>query len=238
MDAVWVVDEFSKRVPREFLVALVKIVRVANVDTLARFADLVRSGQLTRSAAKDLFPHERRARMESGLLSLSNEFPGVRVSTRFNSSGNSHQAISFGPGLLTESFVRHSLRVPRPSRFREKYAAGAVGNVNGQMTFTNISGSFAASPRPTLCEDPGSIYGILTYACIPGQPFTIGYVGIGFPDARCRRYFATINLTNVCQESEARSPSEEIQDHLNLELLTEPDQATAPEDEDRLWRQS
>ena len=188
----WVVNEFSDRVPQEFLAALADIVRRAHSDALHWSAEEVRSGRLSRSAAKDLFPHQRRARAESGLLSLPQAFPLVRASTRFNSSGNAHVVATFGPSLLTESFVHDPRHVPRPARFREKYAAKALGNWDGQITFGNVSGSLAASPCPTLSEDPGSIYGILIYASIPGQPFTVNYVGIGFPDSRCRRHIARI----------------------------------------------
>lgn len=236
MSDAWVIQEFSRRVPREFLVALVKIIRGANLDTLSRFADEVRSSHLSRSAAQDLFPHERRARVESGLLGLPNEFPGVQVSTRFNKSGNAHEIITFGPSLLTESFVRDRLRVPRRGLFREGYASNATGNFNGQMTFTEVDEALVISPCPEISEEPGSIYGILIYASIPGQPFTVGYVGIGFPNSSCRRYVAVMDLTNFCYESEVRSPSEEIQDQLNLELLTQYDEVTEPEDENRSGR--
>ena len=227
----WVLQEFCTRVPQEFLVALVRVVLLANSDALSQSAGAVRLGKLNRSSARDLFPHERRARVESGLGCLPREFPGVRVSTRFNASRNAHEILTFGPALLTESFVRDPARVPRPSRFRENYSRTATGNFDGQMAFRENDGSLVSIPCPVIGDDPGNIYGILIYSSLPNHPFTVSYIGIGFPDPRCRRYVARLPLTGLCSESSVRSPVQNVSNELDLQFLTQYDEASEPKDD-------
>ena len=221
---------------REFLTALAGVVRLAHCDALSEFAVAVRSGRLSAPAARDLFPYERRAKVETGLLSLPGEFPGVEVETCFNSSRNAHEIVTFGPGLMTQSFVRNPARIPRPARFREDYARRATGNFTGQMTFEEASGSFCITPCPTVVDVAGFFYGILIYSSVLGQTFSIGYIGIGFPDPNYRRFLTRMDLTNLLAESSVRSPSEEVQDLLNLEFLTQFDEAYKLEDGTQIGR--
>ena len=142
-------------------------------------------------------------------------YPGVLASTRYNSSLNAHELISFGPVFMTESAVRRRGRMPRRSRSRESYARHAVANFDGQAFFLLDSRNvLTPSPLPASpdSDSPGAIYGILVYSCIPNQPYTIDYIGIGFPDPTYRRFVATLNLTYLTTDVPFRSAAEEVQD--------------------------
>ena len=122
MEQAWVVQQFRDRTGGEFLTEIARIVLVAQGQALSRVSQAVQIGEYSRPVAKDMFPYERRSRVETNLHSLDGGFPGVQVSTRFNQTGNAHTVVTVGPALLTSSYIRTPLVVPRPARFRERYA--------------------------------------------------------------------------------------------------------------------
>ena len=78
----WVLHHFRIHAPNALLVGLTRGVRVATAATAGRIAQAVREGELSHSAARDLFPIERRARVETELKGLPDLYPGVLASTR------------------------------------------------------------------------------------------------------------------------------------------------------------
>ena len=100
----------------------------------------------------------------------------------------------------------------------------ASANFDGQMRFEEDRyGSLLALPCPVVTESEGSIYGIVIYSSSRGNSFELGYIGIGFLDHESKRYIGKLDLTNLRPDPAARTEAEQIEDLLNLQILTETD---------------
>ena len=115
---------FNDNVSDELLKATVEKVLGGNRDAAIGISPNVKDGTYTRSVAKDLFPHIRRARIESCLFGLESEFPSISVQSLLNSTkSHYHTRIRSGNVILTASSVLTPRGLVREAEFRNHYAS-------------------------------------------------------------------------------------------------------------------
>ena len=135
----------------------------------------------------DLFPHERRAALESALFGFGQRFPAARVEIKSNLGRNSqHAVVQMGDIVFTLAAVSTRGRMPRSARFRAllcarpQYAFGIDGN------------QFVAGELP---PDSQVAYAQLIHG--PGGPanrFAIGFLDVLFPDKTSTSVLTRIDL--------------------------------------------
>ena len=216
-----ITERFRQRVPDDVLLAIVGCVRQGPRDAARRLLDAVALGSYRRPEAKDVFPYERRAHVETRLHGLQDQFPGLRVEARFNKVGNCHRVINLPGVLMTVSAVPDPCRIVRVSRHRKLYAAGAEGNQDFRQRFFTIDASncFVVGEHDLLVVDRGQIYGVLFYSPASDNPLGIGYIGIGFPDRSYRRYVEVLNLTGLFPGAAVSAAVEQVEDRAAVEML-------------------
>ena len=168
-----------------------------------------------------MFPHERRAHVETRLQALPENFVGLHVESRFNRVGNCHRLILMPGVLLTVSAVPTPSRMVRPNKHRKLYASGAAGNIDFRQSFFMVDdhNKFMIGRHDTAILKQGLIYGVVFYSPAEDNPLGVGSVGIGFPDARYRRYVETLNLTKMFSRLSAPTVVEQVEDLAKVELL-------------------
>ena len=221
MVGLGIAERFRERVPDDVLLAMAGCVRQGPRDAAKRLLDATALGLYDRPEAKDVFPYERRARVETGLQGLQEQFPGLRVEPRFNRVGNCHRVISLPGVLMTVSAVPKPCPMVRPSRHRKLYASGAEGNRDfRQCYFTvNPSNCLVVGEYDLSVLESGQIYGILFYSPASDNPLGVGYIGIGFPDHKFRRYLEVLNLTKLFPGTAVSTAVERIEDLAAVEML-------------------
>jgi hypothetical protein len=216
-----IVERFRRRVPDDVLTALVASIRQGTRDAGSRLCEALELGRYTRPEAWDVFPHERRAHVETRLQGLTEDFVGIRVESQFNKVGNCHKVIRSGGVLLTVSAVPTPNRMVRSAKHRKLYASGAAGNVDFRQSFFVVDDHnrlVIGLHDPAVLEE-GLIYGVVYYSPAEDNPLGVGYVGVGFPDARYRRYVETLNLTKLFPGAVASTAVEHVEDLANVEML-------------------
>ena len=68
---------FRANVSDEILAAIVKKIQGGNRDAARRICDHVKEGIYTKHVARDLFPYNRRATIETRLFDLTSQFSDV-----------------------------------------------------------------------------------------------------------------------------------------------------------------
>ncbi len=216
-----IVERFRERVPDDVLLAIVGCVRQGPRDAASRLLDAIALGSYRRSEAKDVFPYERRAHVETRLQGLQDQFPGLRVESRFNRVGNCHRVISLPGVLMNVSAVPSPCQMVSASKHRRLYASGAEGNQDFRQCFFTIdpSNCLVVEDHDLSVVERGHIYGILFYSSASDNPLGVGYIGIGFPDRNYRRYVEVLNLTGRFPGAAVSTAVEQVEDRAAVEML-------------------
>lgn len=216
-----IVQRFREIVPDDVLLAMIGCVRQGPRDAAKRLRDAISLGSYSRPEAKDVFPHERRAHVETRLQGLQEQFPGLRVEPRFNRAGNCHRVIRLPGVLMTVSAVPDPCRMVRPSKQRKLYALSAEGNQDFRQCFFTIDSCnrLVVGEYDLSVLECGQIYGILFYSPAPDNPLGVGYVGIGFPDRTYTRYLEILNLTGIFPGATVSTAVERVEDRAAVEML-------------------
>ena len=207
--------------PDDLLTALAVSIRQGTREAGSRLCQALELGRYARPEARDVFPHERRAHVETRLQGLPEDFLGLAVESRFNKVGNCHKLISL-PGVILEvSAVPTPNKMARPNKHRKLYAAGAVGNVDFRQSFFVVDDQnrLAIGRHDPMVLEHGMIYGVVFYSPAQDNPLGVGYVGVGFPDARYRRYVETLDLTKMFPGVVASTAIEHVEDLAHVEML-------------------
>ena len=88
--ALGIRDRFLERVPADVLIEVVTSIRQGTRDASERLCQAVDLGRYSRPNARDVFPHERRAHVETRLELLPQNFARLSVESRFNRVRNCH----------------------------------------------------------------------------------------------------------------------------------------------------
>jgi hypothetical protein len=216
-----IAERFRERVPDDVLLAFVGCVRQGPRDAAKRLLDAIVLGSYRRPEAKDVFPYERRAHVETRLHGLQDQFPGLRVEARFNRVGNCHRVVNLPGVLMTVSAVPSPFQMVRVSGHRRLYAAGAEGNQDFRQCFFTIdpSNCLVVGYHDLSVVERGQIYGILFYSPASDNPLGVGYIGIGFPDRNYRRYVEVLNLTGLFPGVAVSTAVEQVEDRAAVEML-------------------
>ena len=214
-------ERFRERVPDDVLLAIVGCVRQGPRDAAKRLLDAIALGSYRKPEAKEVFPYERRAHVETRLQGLQDQFPGLRVEPRFNRVGNCHRVISLPGVFMTVSAVPSPCQMVRASGRRRLYASGAVGNQDFRQRFFTVDSSncLVAEDHDLYAVERGQIYGILFYSSASDNPLGVGYIGIGFPDRNYRRYVEVLNLTGLFPGAAVSTAVEQVEDRAAVEML-------------------
>ncbi len=97
-----IVDRFRERVPGDILEALVDRIHQGNREAANELRHAVQSGKYGRGEARDVFPHTRRAHVETRLTTLPDDFPGLTVQSR-----SSHGPTGSATGTDCSSFPEY-----------------------------------------------------------------------------------------------------------------------------------
>ena len=214
-------ERFMERVPDDVLLAIVGCVRQGPRDAAKRLLDAIALGFYRRPEAKDVFPYERRAHVETRLQGLKDQFPGFRVEPRFNRMGNCHRVINLPGVLMTVSAVPSPCQMVRASGYRRLYASGAEGNKDFRQCFFAVDSSncLVVGDHDMLVVERGQIYGVLFYSPASDNPLGVGYIGIGFPDRNYRRYVEVLDLTGLFPGTAVSTAVEQVEDRAAVEML-------------------
>ena len=214
-------DRFLERVPNDVLIELVTSLRQGTRDASEWLCQAVDLGRYSRPNARDVFPHERRAHVETRLERLPQNFTGLSVESRFNRVRNCHQLIRMPGVLMTVSAVSNPNRMVRANKARRAYASGASGNVDFRQSFFFIDtcNQLVIGRYDDRLVEEGLIYGVVYYSPAEDNPLSVGYVGVGFPDMRYRRYVETLDLTRLFPEAAWSTEVERIEDLARVDIL-------------------
>ena len=226
-----IVDRFRQRVPDDVLTELVVSIRRGTREAGTRLCQALELGRYTRPEARDVFPHERRAHVETQLQHLTETFVRLSIESRFNKVGNCHKLVRLPGVLLTVSAAPVPNRMVRATKHRKLYASNAAGNVDFRQFFFIVDDHnrlVIGSHDPAVLEQ-GLIYGVVFYSPAEDNPLGIGYVGVGFPDPRYTHFVEILNLTRLFPGASESTETEQVEDLANVEmLLGEPDAEGIP----------
>ena len=171
--------------------------------------------------ARDVFPYERRAHVETRLERLPQNFARLSVESRFNRVRNCHRLIRMPGVLMTVSAVPNPDRMVHASKARKAYASGAAGNVDFRQSlfFIDDCNQLVIGRYDETLVEEGLIYGVVHYSPAEDNPLSVGYVGVGFPDTRYRRYVEMLDLTSLLPEPASSAEVERIEDLARVDIL-------------------
>lgn len=197
----------------DILRAMAKKILGGNRDAAAGLWADVKEAKYTRQVARDLFPHVRRARIESCLFDLGSEFPGISVTSQLNSRRNYHHTkIRCGNVITTASAVLTPLAIVREAEFRNQYAGAQLrAEIDRDNNLSQVAINLS-SPDELL-------YGIILYCPSENNRLQISSIHIGFPNWSCSSYIDHIDLLRLFPETITKTPVEEVQDRAIVELL-------------------
>ena len=126
------------------------------------------------------------------------------------------------PGvLMTVCAVPNPKRMVRANKARRGYASCAAGNVDFRQSFFFIDACnrLVIGRYDDKLVEEGLIYGVVYYSPAEDNPLGVGYVGVGFPDMRFRRYVETLDLSRLFPEAAWSTEVERIEDLARVEIL-------------------
>ena len=215
---------FRANVPDEILATIVKTIREGTRDAARRIRDHVEEGIYTRHVARDLFPHTRRATVETRLFDLASEFPLVKVASRPNRAlNNCHTEIRVGNVIMTASAVLTPYGMVREADFRNGYAGPQMRlfNLDGKSNLTVAQ--FERHP-----SDDDLLYAIILYCAAYNNRFEIGSVRVGFPNEDCTAYRDRMDLMRLFPETTKKTDVEQIEDQAIVNLLLDENELLPP----------
>ena len=227
MVGLGIAERFRSRAPDDVLTELVTSIRQGTRDASYWLSQAVDMGRYSGPEARDLFPYERRAHVETRLRRLPEQFPRLTVEPHFNRVRNCHRLIRMPGVVLTVSAVPTPNRMVRVTKARKSYAWYAAGNVDFRQLFFSIDdhNRLVVGKHDLTAVDGGLIYGVVFYSPAEDNPLGVGYVGVGFPDRRYRRYAETLDLTRLFPQAARSTEIERIEDLARVEILVgEPDE--------------
>ena len=206
---------FRANVTDEILASMVKTIHRGNRDAAGRICDQVKEGIYSKYVARDLFPHTRRATIETRLFDLSFEFPNVTVTSQPNKTlNNYHTEIRVGNVVMTVSAVLTPYGMVREADFRNRYAGPQI------RLFDLYSMNNLITPRFEKEPSNGDVlYGIVLYCAAENNRFEVGAVCVGFPNNDCTAYRDKMDLMRLFPETAKKTDVEEIQDQAVVNLL-------------------
>ena len=216
-----IAERFRERVPDDVLESLVGCIHGGTRDAARELRQSLESGGYKRSEARDVFPHIRRAHVETRLTRLPDHFVGLQIWPRFNEVRNCHRLVQLPGVLITISAVPNPHRIVRPSKQRRLYASRAEGNVDYRQIYFVIDplNQFCIEHPVWAALDQGLIYASVFYSAAAGNPLGIGHVGVGFPNARFTRYLERLDLTRLFPDAAIPTAVEQIQDEADVQVL-------------------
>jgi len=182
-------DLFDRDVPvrlqRDTVVAIQEAYRDSRDYCFDRYPEPV---------AHDLWPHERRAMVETNWQMLASRHTGVIAPFRPNRIGNAfHAQVRVGEMILTTSFVDAPTKLVRSAEFRNSLARSS------QMTL------------PTFPEVPPPmrefLYGLIIHGGDEVDPRVPGFIHVVFPASDCLSYVGRIDLLDRFSDLIAIEPS-------------------------------
>ena len=218
---------FRANIPDDVLASAVKHIHGGTRDAARRICESVLEGTYTKQVARDLFPHIRRAAIESRLFTLSTEYQDVIVTSRLNKTKNHHHTlIRVGQVLMTASSVLTPYGIVREADFRNSYAAGP------QMRFDIDSrSSLSVVSRDDEESIDDLLYGIILYCPADNNRFEIGSIVVGFPNHDCSRYVDRLDLLRLFPETAKKTEVELIEDQAVVDLLLDEEETMVQPDE-------
>lgn len=141
--------------------------------------------------ARDLFPYERRAKLDSSLKARLARYEGVTVESKHNAARNCwHTEVRIGRVVMTVSAVARPSEMVRVARFRESLAATAQAHL-------------WEKERPRSEDDV--LYAMLAHGPLGGSRIlrVPTFVHVGFPDAECKAYLDRFDLASYLPEETA-----------------------------------
>ena len=206
---------FRANVGDEILASVVRTIHRGNRDAARRICEQVKEGVYSKHVARDLFPHTRRASIETRLFDLTSEFPDVRITSHPNRTLNSyHTEIRVGKVVMTASSVLTPYGMVREAEFRNRYAGP-------QMRLFNLD-SMNQLMIPRFEKDPSDndvLYAIVLYCAAENNRFEVGTVCVGFPNNDCTAYRDKMDLMRLFPETVKKTDVEQIQDQAVVNLL-------------------
>ena len=221
---------FRANVSDEILATIVKKIQGGTRDAASRIYDHVKEGVYTKHVARDLFPYNRRATIETRLFDLSSEcskFSNLTVTSELNKTRtNYHTLIRVGNVVMTASAVSTPYGIVTEADFRNDYAGP-------QMRLFNLDNESNLSVAQFV-EEPSSddlLYGIILYCAAHNNPFEIGTVRVGFPNTNCTKYVDKMDLMRLFPETTKKTGVEQIQDQAIVNLLLDEEEIFSAREE-------
>ena len=215
---------FRANVSDEMLATIVKKIQGGTRDAARRTCDYVKDGIYTKHVARDLFPHARRAAVETCLFDLAVEFPLVKVASRPNKTLSSyHTEIRVGNVVMTASAVLTPYGMVREADFRNSYAGPQIRLFDLDWKSNLTVAKFEEQP-----SDDDLVYGIILYCAADRNRFEIGSVRVGFPNEDCSAYRDKMDLMRLFPETARKTDVEQIQDQAVVNLLLDEDGIFSP----------
>lgn len=176
-------EYLDANVPSEFLKDLIRFTYKAYKDAKTEIKD----HEYSTGPAKNLYPYVRWCKLDDYCLALR-KYAGFETSSEENTIKNSYYTLVKSNAIkLTVSAVKSRKDVPRQSLFRNDHASCQSHfsiNNNGQFEIVDIS---AKKDEP--------VYAFVVHGPInQTEPHTPGFIGIGFPDAECKKYLDYVDL--------------------------------------------
>jgi hypothetical protein len=134
--------------------------------------------------ARDLFPYERRAKIDSGLKTRLARHEGVTVRSRLNGAENCwHAEVRLPRVAMTVSAVSRPSEMPRGADFRESLAQKAQVHL---------------WERPEPPSEDTILYAVISHGPTGGSKLrrAPSFIHVGFPDADCEEYVDRFNLVD------------------------------------------
>ena len=208
---------FRANVDDQILAAIVKKIQGGTRDAAKQMCDQVKEGSYTKNVARDLFPHVRRATVETRFFDLASEIPIVEVSSWPNKTlNNNHTVIRVGSVVMTASAVLTPYGMVREADFRNSYAGPQM-----RLFDLDDKSNFRVPIFEKRPSDDDLLYGIVLYCAAENNRFEIGSVRVGFPNAACTAYRDKMDLMRLFPETAKKTEVEQIQDQAIVNLLLE-----------------
>ena len=206
---------FRANVADEILATIVKKIQCGTRDATRQICDHVKEGIYTKYVARDLFPHIRRANIETRLFDLTSGFPDVKVTSQPNKTlNNYHTEIRVGNVIMTASAVLTPYGVVREADFRNRYAGPQMRLFDLDSKNNLTVAQFDKEP-----SNNDLLYGIILYCATDNNRFGVSSVRIGFPNDDCTAYRDKMDLMRLFPETSQKTEVEQIQDEAIVNLL-------------------
>jgi len=206
---------WAAHVPAEFEKDIIRFTFKAYKDA----KDEIKDHEYSIGPSRNLFPYVRWCKLDEYCLALS-KYAGFETSSEENTIKNSYYTLIKSKAIkMTISAVKNKKDVPRQSIFRNEHAgcqSRFAVDENDRFKIVDISSKIDEPVYAFIIHGPSN----------PAEPHIPGFIGIGFPDARCKGYLDYLDLCdkypNVVEEMLAQD-TENIPDTATPTVHTKTD---------------